>query len=177
MAGADGCRSSCATAFPGINTLRPLSFFFLCYGVLLVVLVLFAVIRDSRFGAALQAARQNEVRVASVGIAPYRIRLATFVISADHGPGRCALCRSQPLRQSLHAVVAHVGRVHSPDHSGRRRPSLRTRRRRNDVRYVRLPARRLDRSLAAVPGPDPARCRTFARGGLMGWLAGKARHG
>ena len=35
----------------------------------------------ARFGAALQAARQNEARLATVGIAPYRIRLAAFVIS------------------------------------------------------------------------------------------------
>jgi branched-chain amino acid transport system permease protein len=39
-------------------------------------------LRDSRFGAALQAARQNEARVAAVGIDPLRIRLAAFVISA-----------------------------------------------------------------------------------------------
>jgi hypothetical protein len=58
-----------------------LGFFFLCYGILIAVLILFAFIRDSRFGAALQAARQNEVRAASVGIAPYRIRLVAFVIS------------------------------------------------------------------------------------------------
>src|SRR5690606_10106980 len=50
-------------------------------GVLMVALLLSALIRDSRFGAALQAARQNEVRVASVGIAPFRIKLAAFVIS------------------------------------------------------------------------------------------------
>ena len=38
--------------------------------------------RDSRFGAALQAARQNDMRLAAVGIEPFRIRLAAFVISA-----------------------------------------------------------------------------------------------
>src|SRR5690606_4567670 len=50
-------------------------------GVLMVALLLSALIRDSRFGAALQAARQNEVRVASVGITPFRIRLVAFVLS------------------------------------------------------------------------------------------------
>ena len=44
--GEDGLSIFVRNGFPGINTLRPLSFFFLCYGVLLVVLVLFAVIRD-----------------------------------------------------------------------------------------------------------------------------------
>ena len=43
--------------------------------------LILALIRGSRFGAALQAARQNEVRTASVGIAPYRIRLAAFALS------------------------------------------------------------------------------------------------
>ncbi len=79
--GEDGLSILTRNQFPGVNTLRPLPFFFLCYGLLIAVLVLMAFIRDSRFGAALQAARQNEVRVATVGIAPYRIRLAAFVIS------------------------------------------------------------------------------------------------
>jgi branched-chain amino acid transport system permease protein len=43
---------------------------------------LFWFVRNSRFGAALQAARQNEARVAAVGIAPFRIRLAAFAMSA-----------------------------------------------------------------------------------------------
>jgi branched-chain amino acid transport system permease protein len=35
----------------------------------------------ARFGMALQAVRQNEGRVAALGLSPYRIRLAAFVIS------------------------------------------------------------------------------------------------
>ena len=61
--------------FPGLNTAVPLSFFLVCYAVLMAALVLMWRIRDSRFGAALQAARQNETRVAAVGIQPFRIRL------------------------------------------------------------------------------------------------------
>src|SRR3546814_8128764 len=68
--------------FPGVNTMRPLGFFFICYVVLLAALGLFVLLRGSRFGSALQAARQNEVRVATVGIAPFRIRLTAFAISA-----------------------------------------------------------------------------------------------
>jgi branched-chain amino acid transport system permease protein len=79
--GEDGLPIYVRNAFPGVNTLAPLPFFLICYGLLAVGLVLFKLFQDSRFGAALQAARQNEVRVASVGIAPYRIRLAAFVIS------------------------------------------------------------------------------------------------
>jgi branched-chain amino acid transport system permease protein len=79
--GEDGLSILVRNQFPGVNTLRPLSYFFICYAILIAVLILFTFIRDSRFGAALQAARQNEVRVATVGIAPYRIRLVAFVIS------------------------------------------------------------------------------------------------
>ncbi|MEX0405231.1 branched-chain amino acid ABC transporter permease [Aquibium sp. LZ166] len=79
--GEDGLSIYVRNAFPGLNTLNGLHFFFVCYALLLVALVLFAVFRDARFGAALQAARQNEARLATVGIAPYRIRLAAFVIS------------------------------------------------------------------------------------------------
>ena len=80
--GEDGLSIYIRNGFPGVNTLNPLTFFLICYVLLIVALVLFAVFKDSRFGAALQAARQNETRVAAVGIAPYRVRLAAFVISA-----------------------------------------------------------------------------------------------
>jgi branched-chain amino acid transport system permease protein len=79
--GEDGLSIYVRNAFPGVNTLAPLSFFLLCFGLLLAALAVFAVIRDSRFGAALQAARQNPIRVAAVGIEPYRIRLVAFMIS------------------------------------------------------------------------------------------------
>ncbi|WP_306831049.1 branched-chain amino acid ABC transporter permease [Neorhizobium huautlense] len=80
--GEDGLSILVRNQFPGINTMLPLSFFLLCYGVLIACIGLFALLRGSRFGAALQAARQNEVRVAAVGISPYGIRLAAFVVSA-----------------------------------------------------------------------------------------------
>ncbi len=80
--GEDGLSIYVRNQFPGVNTLDGLSFFFICFGLLLAGLALFALLRDSRFGAALQAARQNERRLATVGIAPYRIRLAAFVVSA-----------------------------------------------------------------------------------------------
>lgn len=79
--GEDGLSIYVRNQFPGINTMVPMSFFYVCFTVLVVVLAGFVVLRDSRFGAALQASRQNEVRAASVGIAPYRVRLAAFVLS------------------------------------------------------------------------------------------------
>ena len=80
--GEDGISLPLRNAFPGVSTALPLNFFLICYALLIGALYLFARIRDSRFGAALQAARQNEVRLAAVGISPFPIRLVAFVLSA-----------------------------------------------------------------------------------------------
>ncbi|MDR2310871.1 MAG: branched-chain amino acid ABC transporter permease [Brucellaceae bacterium] len=80
--GEDGLSLAMRNSFPGVNTLKPLSFFLIAYIVLMVVLFLFSRFRNSRFGAALEGARQNELRLSSVGIAPLRIRLVAFVFSA-----------------------------------------------------------------------------------------------
>ena len=80
--GEDGLSLPSRTAFPGVNTVTPPGFFAVSYGALLVGLVVFAVLRASRFGAALQAARQNETRLAAVGISPFPVKLAAFVLSA-----------------------------------------------------------------------------------------------
>ncbi len=79
--GEDGLSITVRGGFPGLNTAMPMSFFLICYALLMAALATVWRIRDSRFGAALQAARQNEVRVASTGIEPFRIRLAAFVLS------------------------------------------------------------------------------------------------
>jgi branched-chain amino acid transport system permease protein len=79
--GEDGLSLALRNSFPGVNTALPLDFFLICYALLIAALYSFARIRDSRFGAALQAARQNEVRVAAVGISPFPIRLVAFVLS------------------------------------------------------------------------------------------------
>ena len=80
--GQDGLSITMRNGFPGLNTASPLSFFLVCYALLMAALALMWRIRDSRFGAALQAARQNETRVAAIGIRPFHVRLAAFVISA-----------------------------------------------------------------------------------------------
>jgi branched-chain amino acid transport system permease protein len=79
--GEDGLSLALRNSFPGIGTALPFNFFLICYALLAVALYLFARIRDSRFGAALQAARQNEVRLAAIGISPFPIRLIAFVLS------------------------------------------------------------------------------------------------
>ncbi|MDQ2703960.1 MAG: branched-chain amino acid ABC transporter permease [Pseudomonadota bacterium] len=80
--GQDGLSITMRNGFPGLNTASPISFFLVCYTLLMAALLLMWRIRDSRFGAALQAARQNETRVAAIGIRPYHVRLLAFVVSA-----------------------------------------------------------------------------------------------
>lgn len=82
LGGEDGLSLSMRNAFPFVNTLKPLNFFLICYGLLLLALLVFARLRDSRFGAALQGARQNEARIASLGIEVFPLRLTAFVVSA-----------------------------------------------------------------------------------------------
>lgn len=79
--GADGLSIYVRNTFPGLNTLRPLDFFLLTYGVLIVVLLLVRMIAGARFGVTLQAIRQNPARVAALGLSPVRYRLLAFVIS------------------------------------------------------------------------------------------------
>jgi branched-chain amino acid transport system permease protein len=176
--GEDGLSIFVRNTFPGINTMVPMSFFLLCYGVLMAVLVLFALIARSRFGAALQAARQNEVRVASVGIAPFRVRLAAFVISgmitALAGALYADLNRFvSPSMLSWHMsgefivliILGGVARLFGPV-AGAMMFVM--------VEYVLggITDRWqffLGLALLAVV--------LFARGGLIGFLAGKVRHG
>ncbi|MGB3503201.1 MAG: branched-chain amino acid ABC transporter permease [Mesorhizobium sp.] len=80
--GEDGLSIAMRNGFPGANTARPMDLFLVSFGLLCVALLLFWRLRDSRFGAALQATRQNETRVAAIGIEPYPVRLVAFVISA-----------------------------------------------------------------------------------------------
>ncbi len=80
--GEDGLSIYTRNNFPGINTAQPLPYFLVCYALLMAGLMLFWALRGSRFGAALEAARQNATRLAAVGIPPFNIRLVAFAISA-----------------------------------------------------------------------------------------------
>ncbi len=79
--GEDGLSIYLRNSFPGVNTLVPINFFAIAYGVLVVVLFAMSRLMRSPFGLALAAARQNEARVRAVGIDPYRLRLVAFTIS------------------------------------------------------------------------------------------------
>ena len=145
---------------------------------MIAALAFFVLIRNSRFGSALQAARQNEVRVATVGIAPYRIRLVAFAISAAMTGLAGALFADlnrfvSPSMLSWHMsgelivliILGGTGRLFGP-----------------------LAGAALFVVFEYLLGGLTERWQfflglillgtvLFARGGLLGLLAGKARHG
>jgi branched-chain amino acid transport system permease protein len=176
--GEDGLSIFVRNQFPGVNTLNGLSFFFVCFSLLIASLGLFSLLRGSRFGAALQAARQNEQRLATVGIAPYRIRLAAFVISAMVTGLAGALFADlnrfvSPSMLSWHMsgelivliILGGVGRLAGPVAGA--------------MLYVAF-----EYFLGGITerwqlflGLLLLAVVLFARGGVVGLLAGKARHG
>lgn len=79
--GEDGLSIYVRNSFPGLNTLVPVQFLIVCYSVLGLALLFAARLARAPFGLALTAARQNTNRVETVGIAPYQLRLVAFVIS------------------------------------------------------------------------------------------------
>lgn len=80
--GEDGLSFYVRNAFPGLQTMQPLSWFLICAGLLLLALGFTAVVMRARFGLALQAARRNTQRTVAVGIRPFGVRLTAFVLSA-----------------------------------------------------------------------------------------------
>ncbi|MGL4413995.1 branched-chain amino acid ABC transporter permease [Roseinatronobacter monicus] len=79
--GEDGLPIFVRNQFPGLNTARPWELFVIAYGVLLAVLGVFAMLRAARFGAALMAIRQNPDRAAAIGISPFGVKLVAFILS------------------------------------------------------------------------------------------------
>lgn len=66
---------------PGIAPRDNTGFYYVCLVLLLVVLAARGRLAASRFGRVLAAIRQNERRVAALGLSPYRYKLAAFVLS------------------------------------------------------------------------------------------------
>lgn len=79
--GEDGLSIYVRNGFPGLNTLDPIQFFAIAVALLSLALAFMARLSRSRFGLALDAARQNADRVQAVGIEPYRLRLVAFTLS------------------------------------------------------------------------------------------------
>ena len=79
--GEDGLSIYVRNGFPGLNTLDPIQFFGICFALLGLALWLNARLVRSPFGLALNAARQVPMRVETVGLSPFRLRLIAFVFS------------------------------------------------------------------------------------------------
>ncbi len=79
--GEDGLSIYVRNKFIGLNTMDPIQFYLICYGLMLLVLALVWTFSRSAFGLALGAARQNEERVLALGQRPYRLYLTAFAIS------------------------------------------------------------------------------------------------
>jgi branched-chain amino acid transport system permease protein len=176
--GEDGLSILIRNQFPGINTMVPINYFLICYALLMAALLVSALIKNSRFGAALQAARQNEVRVASVGIAPFRIRLAAFAISGAITALAGALYADlnrfvSPSMLSWHMsgefivliILGGVGRLYGPVAGAML-----------FVMFEFLLGGLTERWQLFL-GLLLLGVVLFARGGLIGLVAGKARHG
>lgn len=79
--GEDGLPLYVRNSFPGLNTLDPIQYFAICYGLLMAVLWLTARMTEARFGLALKGARQNRQRLKAVGIRPFGVLITAFVVS------------------------------------------------------------------------------------------------
>ncbi|GGG81390.1 branched-chain amino acid ABC transporter permease [Salipiger pallidus] len=79
--GEDGLSIYVRNGFPGLNTLVPIQFYGICLAWLLLVLALNRALMRSRFGLALNAARQVPDRVRAVGLDPPRLQLVALVLS------------------------------------------------------------------------------------------------
>lgn len=79
--GEDGLSIWVRNDFPGLNTLDPIQFYGLCFTLLCAALWLSSRIARSPFGLVLNAARQAPGRVETVGLDGQRAKLVAFVIS------------------------------------------------------------------------------------------------
>ncbi|HVL21180.1 MAG TPA: branched-chain amino acid ABC transporter permease [Amaricoccus sp.] len=80
--GEDGLSIYVRNGLGGLDTMDPLTFFLIAFGLLLLVLALTVMATRARFGLALAMARQNPLRLTSMGVRPFRVRLTAFVLSA-----------------------------------------------------------------------------------------------
>ena len=176
--GEDGLPIYVRNQFPGVNTMDPISFFLIAYGVLLLAILLVHTLKNSRFGAALQAARQNDERLSSVGIAPFNIRLVAFVVSAMitglAGALQADLLRFvDPTALSWHmsgeimifVILGGVGRLFGPVAGA--------------ALFILFESLfgGLTEHWMLFLGLVLLLVVLFAKGGLVGFIAGKVRHG
>ena len=176
--GEDGLPIYVRNGFPGIDTYDPLSFFALCLAALVFGLLLTSRIMGARFGAALTMARLNETRLATAGVAPFPIKLTAFVLSAMLtglagalfadlngfvGPSMLSWHRSGEIM--IFVILGGVGRLFGPVAGAAAFVLLET--------FLGGVTERWQLFLGLIL----LLTVLFAKGGIVGLLAGRPRHG
>ncbi|SET52533.1 branched-chain amino acid ABC transporter permease [Oceanicella actignis] len=176
--GEDGLPIYLRNGIEGLDVYDPLTFFVICFAWLAATLAGTARIMRARFGAALTMARLSEARLASAGVDPFPVRLAAFALSgavaavagalnADLNGfvGPSALSWKMSGELMAFVILGGVGRLGGPVAGA--------------AAFVLL-----EHFLGAaterwvlVFGALLLGVTLFARGGLLGLLAGRARHG
>jgi branched-chain amino acid transport system permease protein len=95
--GDDGMGFRRRNSLPGIDPRSDLEFYYVCVVALVLSLTLFRVLVRSRFGMVLEGLRQNERRMAAIGLPAYRVRLVAFTI-AGAGAGLAGALDANLLR-------------------------------------------------------------------------------
>ncbi len=95
--GDDGLMMRRRDALPFFDTRDPFGFYWLCLGLCAAWLLVTARIVRSRFGMVIEGLRQNERRMAAMGVPAFRYRLAAFVI-AGMGAGLAGALMANYLR-------------------------------------------------------------------------------
>ena len=93
--GNDGIVIAARNTLPGVDLAQDTPFYFLCLGLLVLILLLTSRLVRSRFGLVVRAASRNPKRVHCLGINPYPHRLACFVIAGAIGGLAGALLANQ----------------------------------------------------------------------------------
>jgi len=114
-------------AMPGLDLSDDVTFYYVCLAVLVGATALFSRLVRSRFGMVLEACRQNEPRMRTLGYPVYRYKLTAFVIAgaiagvagALHGnqlefisPDSLHWTRSGDLM--IMVILGGIGRLHGP---------------------------------------------------------------
>ncbi|KZL22740.1 branched-chain amino acid ABC transporter permease [Pseudovibrio sp. Ad37] len=175
--GEDGLSIYLRNELPMVDAESALTFFLVCFILLLGAIFVSARLSGSRFGAALGTARMNETRLATSGIDPFPIKLTGFVISAMItglagalfaelngfvGPSMLSWHRSGEIM--VFVILGGVGRLYGPVIGAALFVLLET--------YI----GEWTQHWQLLLGLALLGVVLFARGGVMGMIAGRARH-
>ena len=80
--GDDGLAIAQRNTLPGLDLAKPVVYYYLCVALLAAWVFLCRRIVGSRFGMALRSLKQNRRRSVALGLAPLRVQLTAFVVSA-----------------------------------------------------------------------------------------------